>query len=382
LLAYVGLTAAHLRNLRGPFAPNLSRHKVPQMSSNLVFDPHLSAEELRGFSRTVAEIEWLLLILVLLYQAVLAPGGETSAALSMAMLFFAAFILGFHYVNFYRKETYWKLAIETWAMIVFITWVLMYTGRLESPLLNLYLLVIITSALTLGKLSTLLQMTLIAACYVWLGHPERIGSLPIIPYLATLATQLAPLLLVAYITTMLSVDIRRAVIQIKLLSEIDDLTGALNMRAFNMVSERVFRQSTRYSHPFSVLMIDSDSLKSVNDAHGHEAGNRLLKMITQSIQDQLRDTDYVARYGGDEFVVLLPETSCSGATGVATRIRQQIEAAALETRTEPVRTTVSIGIACYPDHGGNLDIIMEKADLAMYTSKTSGKNRITVYSGN
>ena len=351
------------------------------MSSNLVFDHHLSAEELRGFSRTVAEIEWLLLILVLLYQAVLAPGGETSAALAMAMLFFAAFILGFHYVNFYRKETYWKLAIETWAMIVFITWALLYTGRLESPLLNLYLLVIITSALTLGKLSTLMQMALIAACYVWLGHPERIGSLPITPYLATLTTQLAPLLLVAYITTMLSADIRRAVIQIKLLSEIDDLTGALNMRAFSMVSERVFRQSTRYSHPFSMLMIDSDSLKSVNDAHGHEAGNRLLKMITQCIQSQLRATDYVARYGGDEFVVLLPETSCSGATEVATRIRQQIEAAALATHTDPVRTTVSIGIACYPDHGSNLDIIMEKADLAMYTSKTGGKNRTTVYGG-
>ncbi len=352
------------------------------MSRNLVFDPHLSAEELRGFSRTVAEIEWLLLILVLLYQAVLAPGGEISAALAMAMFFFAAFIMGFHYANFYRKETYWKLAVETWAMIVFITWALMYTGRLESPLLNLYLLVIITSALTLGKLSTLIQMTLIAACYVWLGYPDHAGSFPITAYLATLATQLSPLFLVAYITTMLSADIRRALMQIKLLSEVDDLTGVLNMRAFNIISERAFRQATRYSHPFSVLMIDSDSLKSINDAHGHEAGNRLLKIIAQSIQGQLRDSDYVARYGGDEFIVLLPETPCSSATGVASRIRQQIESAALATRTEPVNTTVSIGIACYPDHGSNLDIIMEKADIAMYSSKTGGKNRTTVYSVN
>ena len=352
--------------------------KPMRVPSNLVFDPNLSAEELRGFSRTVAEIEWLLLILVLLYQAVLAPGGETSAALAMAMFFFAAFILGFHYANFYRKENYWKLAIEIWAMVVFITWVLTYTGRLESPLLNLYLLVIITGALTLGKLSTLMQMALIAACYVWLGYPVRVG-LSITSYLTTLTTQLAPLLLVAYITTMLSADIRRAMIQIKLLAETDDLTGTLNMRAFNMVSERIFRQSTRYSHPFSVLMIDSDSLKSINDTHGHEAGNRLLKMIAQCIQNQLRDTDYVARYGGDEFVVLLPETPPSGAAGVAARIRQQIESTTLATRTEPVCTTVSIGIACYPDHGSNLEIIMDKADLAMYTSKTGGKNCTTVY---
>ena len=79
-------------------------------STQLIFDPALSAEELRGFSRTVAEIEWLLLILVMLYQVVLAPDEEASAALSMAMFFFAAFVLSFHYANFYRKETHWKIA--------------------------------------------------------------------------------------------------------------------------------------------------------------------------------------------------------------------------------------------------------------------------------
>ena len=99
------------------------------MSSNFIFDPHLSDEELKGFSRTIAEIEWLLLILVLLYQLVLSPDQFASTALSMAMFFYAAFVLLFRYVNFYRREAYWKLAVETSMMIVFITWVLMYTGR-------------------------------------------------------------------------------------------------------------------------------------------------------------------------------------------------------------------------------------------------------------
>jgi len=341
----------------------------------------MSLEELRGFSRTVAEIEWLLLILVLLYQVVLTRDHESSAALSMATFFFAAFVLGFHYLNFHRKETYWKIALETWVMIAFITWVLMYTGRLESPLINLYLLVIITSALTLGKSATLLQMLLIAACYLWLGYPDRNRILNFSTYTTTLVAQLSPLLLVAYVTTMLSADIRRALMQIKFLSETDELTGMYNRRAFTTISERVFKQASRYVRPLTVLMIDSDSLKTVNDAYGHEAGNHLLKLTVQCIQSQLRDADFVARYGGDEFVVLLPETPPRGAVEVANRIRRSVESTPLALKGKKVRTTVSIGIASFPDHGDSLEDILKQADEAMYTSKADGRNRVTVCSG-
>jgi diguanylate cyclase (GGDEF)-like protein len=349
------------------------------MRTELFFDPALSTEELRGFSRTVAEIEWLLLILVMLYQVVLSPDAEVSAALSMAMFFYAAFVLAFRYANFYRKETYWKIALETWVMILFITWVLLYTGGTASPLQNLYLLVVITSALTLGKLATLLEMGLIAACYTWLGYSAGVGNLVSLEYGTVLAAQLAPMLFVAYITTMLSADIRRAYGHMKVLAETDELTGVLNMRAFAAVSERVFRQAERYARPFSVLMIDSDSLKSVNDNYGHEAGNRLLRIMVQCIQNQLRQSDLVARYGGDEFVVLLPETPCSGSVGVAERIRTSIEAALLATRETTVTATVSIGVACYPTHGSDLEGVMDRADQAMYASKSAGKNRTTVF---
>ncbi|HXF67810.1 MAG TPA: GGDEF domain-containing protein [Burkholderiales bacterium] len=350
------------------------------MKTELLFDPALSAEELRGFARTVAEIEWLLLILVLLYQVVLVPGEEASAALAMAMFFFAAFVLAFHYANFYRKETHWKIALETWVMIVFITWVLAYTGGVESPLQNLYLLVIIVSALTLGKLATLLEMALITGCFIWLGSPQRDEEVFSLPFGAQLLAQISPMLLVAYITTMLSADIRRAYGHMKLLAETDELTGVLNMRAFSVISERLFRQAERYARPFSVLMVDSDSLKTVNDTHGHEAGNRLLKMTVQCIQQELRQTDLIARYGGDEFVVLLPETPCSGAMGVAERIRRNIEKTPLATREKRVTATVSIGVACYPNHGSDLESVLEKADQAMYASKAGGKNRITMFS--
>jgi diguanylate cyclase (GGDEF)-like protein len=346
------------------------------MNNSLIFDPTLSDDELRGFSRTVAEIEWLTVVLVLLYQVVYSPGPEASAALALGTVVFGVFVLSFRYLNFYRKESNWKIAIETWVMIAFITYVLTHTGGIDSPLVNLYLLVVITTALTLGKAATLLQMALIAACYVWLA--ERGPDESISVYAARLAAELAPMVLVAYITTMLSSDIRRALVHIKALSDTDSLTGALNLRAFTAIAERVSRQSARYNHPYAIVMLDADSLKAVNDRYGHPAGNRLLQMLVVCIQAQLRETDIVARYGGDEFVLLLPETTAVGAEKVAARIRQRVEAATLATRDQPVSSTVSIGLAAYPEHASDLETVMERADQALYTSKNAGRNRVTV----
>jgi diguanylate cyclase (GGDEF)-like protein len=357
------------------------------MSLIHIFDPVLTAEELRGFTRTVAEIEWLLLILVLLYQVSFPLDHEASAALGMAMFFFAAFVLSFHYANFYRTETHWKITIETAMMIVFVTWVLAYTGGGESPLRDLYILVIVVAALTLGKIVTLAELGLITGCYIWLAYPLEAGDLMTLPYGAKLLAQMAPMLLVAYITSMLSADIRTAYgysyRQLKHLSETDDLTGVMNNRGFALAAKQVFQQAERYARPFSFMMVDSDSLKTVNDTLGHEAGDRLLKLIVQCIQNELRkspmrESDIVARYGGDEFVVLLPETSHTGASGVAERIRKGVEASPIMSHGQSVRATVSIGIASYPIHGVNFESVLEKADQAMYASKAAGKNRVTV----
>src|SRR5690606_39208887 len=105
--------------------------------------------ELRGFSRSVGELEWLLLVLVLLYYV--APGSwiQDAAMVVLGMTAFAGFVLAFRYANFYRRDARWKIAVETLVMIAFITWTLLYTGRTESPLLNLYILVLITAGLTL-----------------------------------------------------------------------------------------------------------------------------------------------------------------------------------------------------------------------------------------
>jgi len=336
----------------------------------------IEQEELRGIARTVAEIEWLLLILALLYQIVEGRSGDNRDAIAIALLPYGAFILGFHYANFYKRESRWKVAIETWVMIGFITWVVWFTGRLQSPLLNLYLLPVITSSLALGKVATLLETGLITACYVLLRDSS--GDVPILSlgYGAELLAGIAPLLLVAYITTMFSADIRFGISKAKLLSETDDLTGLYNMRGFSITLDRAFGQAVRYARPMSIVMIDSDNLKMVNDSYGHEAGNELLRLISQSIKRELRTSDVVARYGGDEFVALLPDTNNVGAGEVAERIRAGIAGTPLQMRGEDVPITVSVGVATYPDHGRSIDVVMQRADSAMYGAKKRGKNQV------
>ncbi len=339
----------------------------------------IEEEELRGVSRTVAEIHWLLLILVLLY---LVFGGasddaEARAAVSMGLFFYAAIVMGFRYANFYRRETRWKIAIETWAMIAVITWVLEYTGGLASPLVSAYLLAVITSALTLGKLTTLINVALIASCYLFLAAVPETFFTP--QFVGIFAGQLAPVLLVAYITTMFSAAIRYGLAKAKLLSESDELTGLFNTRGFAIAANRLFAQAVRYDRPASVLMIDVDGLKTVNDRFGHDAGNRLLRHAANAIHGELRSTDVAGRYGGDEFIVLLPETPAKGALDVAERIHVAVRSRPLEFDGSRAECSVSIGLACFPEDGRTLDTLASRADRALYRATEGGRNQVVRY---
>ena len=338
----------------------------------------IEQEELRGISRTVAEIHWLLLILVLLYLMFGGVAKENEPAISSSLFFYAALVMAFRYANFFRTESRWKIAVETWAMIAVITWALWFTGRLQSPLLNAYLLVVITSALTLGKLTTLIEVALIAACYVFLAGASFV-ELVSLAFVGALAAQFAPVVLVAYITTMFSADIRYVLQRAKLLSELDDLTALYNTRGFAIAADRLFGQALRYARPASMLMIDLDNLKAVNDSHGHEAGNRLLRHAANALRAELRYTDLPARYGGDEFIVLLPETPPRGALDVAERIRKAVADRPLDMDVGKINSSVSIGVACFPDDGRTLDALATRADRALYEAKQKGRNCVVRY---
>ena len=336
--------------------------------------------ELTGFSRSITEIEWLLLILVLLYYVLPGIEIENPYGIVVSMVIFAAFTLSFHYINFFTLPARWKLAIETWVMILFLTWVLWNTGKADSPLLNLYILVIVASALTLGKLITLLELALIAAVYFYLNY--YLGTVDIFSLtgFSDFMTRFVPFIIIAYVTTMLAADIKRSKDMLRLLSETDEMTSLFNKRSFNETLSKEMKKAARYSRRFSILLIDADNLKDVNDSHGHGAGDQLIKVLANTLRECLRTSDVIARIGGDEFVVLLPEADHKHARDAAERVRSASANTSFDRDGEKVSMTVSIGIASYPDDGEGLEEIMENADRALYKSKKSGRNRVTPYS--
>ena len=340
--------------------------------------PDLETPELKEFSRTVAHIDWLLVILVLVYHLLQGTTGDSSIAIYGGLIVFAGVIVGLHHLDLVRHRSRRLLAVETWIMIAFITWMIYHTGQLHSPLLNLYLLPIVTSALTLGPKWTLLSFGLIAACYTLVGFATDDTFLSTLSA-DTFAAELAPMLLVAYMTTMFSSDILNAMAKIKLISQTDELTGIYNVRAFNHIAERDFGLAQRYKRPMSVMMVDSDNLKNVNDNFGHDAGNQLIRHIVHCIRSEMRSTDVVARYGGDEFICLLPETGSAAAALVAERIRQRIATEPARVGDSPVMGSVSIGVATLPDHGATFEALAKNADRALYLSKARGRNRVTVF---
>lgn len=333
--------------------------------------------ELRGFSRTIAELEWLILILVLLYFVIPSTLIVDKWGLTLAMLVFAAFIISFRYSKLLTEETRWKLAIETWAIVIFITWSVHNTGGIESPLLNLYLLVIMFSALTLGKGISLLVFLSITLVYFYLGQKFYAEKAFSYGDFGAVMILFCPYLIAGYVTTLLAADVQNAREGLAHLSNTDDLTGLKNRRAFENEFSIEVKKAIRYKRPFAVMMLDADDLKLANDQYGHGVGDKLIKSLAQVLQDSVRETDILARYGGDEFVVMLPETNDETAIEIAERIREAVENTSFSTDGNRVSSTLSIGIACYPADSEKTEEIIKIADKALYESKHRGKNTIT-----
>ena len=158
----------------------------------------------------------------------------------------------------------------------------------------------------------------------------------------------------------------------------DQLTGAFNRRAYDKRIEEEMQRFLRYKTCFSLLIIDADKFKNINDKYGHAIGDKCLQEIIKRSIPLLRKNDMLARYGGEEFAVIMPETDCEGAKNAAEKIRQTIEKIEFIYKKEKVKVTVSIGIAQSKPEDTNHQQIFERADIAVYKAKEQGRNRVLV----
>ncbi len=160
----------------------------------------------------------------------------------------------------------------------------------------------------------------------------------------------------------------------------DPLTGLFNQSYFLEIASQELQRARRYEHPFSLLLMDIDHFRFINETYGHSIGDEVLRAVSSTLHSSLRVVDILARFGGEEFVLLLPETGLNEALGVAGRLLYTLRATPAETSSGAIPVTMSIGVAgLVSEDGITLDKLLERADKALYQSKKNGRNRVTVW---
>lgn len=174
------------------------------------------------------------------------------------------------------------------------------------------------------------------------------------------------------------VDQVRTTERLLTLAMTDPLTGILNRRHYLSASTAELSRVKRYGFPLTVLMIDIDNFKAVNDTYGHGVGDIVIRTIASTCRTALRLPDILARYGGEEFVVTMPQTAEPEAKRVAERLRESLSEAEIDTKDGKLKVTVSIGLAQWITSDNSIKDTIERADQALYAAKRAGKNRVTV----
>ncbi|MBE9221794.1 diguanylate cyclase [Cyanobacterium stanieri LEGE 03274] len=173
-------------------------------------------------------------------------------------------------------------------------------------------------------------------------------------------------------------QLKKALVDLEKLATTDELTQISNRRHFLNLANREFNRAKRQNIFFSMIILDIDYFKNINDSYGHPVGDIAIKLVAQKCQQSIRGEDLCARWGGEEFIVVVYDALIDEAKHVANRIREKIAEIALPIDDEQFKITVSVGIAQYQDTDQNIDQIVSRADRALYRAKNHGRNRIVL----
>ena len=162
------------------------------------------------------------------------------------------------------------------------------------------------------------------------------------------------------------------------LARTDVLTGLNNRRSFFEMGEMILKNTKRYGHSLSVVMLDIDNFKSINDTYGHAKGDTVLKSIAKSLSQGVRGSDFIARVGGEEFAIILQETNLTSAQELIERLRAAIELTNISIESQDLNVTASFGIAQFEAENDDFDKLLSKADIALYQAKKGGRNKVVI----
>ena len=283
---------------------------------------------------------------------------------NVVMSLYAVEILGFMWHAQRQPHVPWRRHLTMWVDIAAASFSALADATLSTPAFLVFLMVILGNGMRYGLKSfgeAAIGSFAASIVIIWLRLPDYLAifSVSAIFFLVFCAI----IVLYAY---SLTAKIERARAKLAHERNIDALTGVLNRRALNERVTQLCQSSTGHGREAVVLFADLDGFKNVNDTHGHHVGDRVLVAVAERIRESVRSLDVVARYGGDEFLLILPNASPEGGEVVARRIRRAINEWA---QTNRIEFNVSIGIGHYPSHGSDLESVIASVDKAMYRSK-------------
>ena len=300
---------------------------------------------------------------------------ETQLAIFALLAFAGIFVLVVHDLLPPRSLGTAKFVVEGSVAITFATLLVLLTGAENSPFFFTFPLIVGGAALVVSPRITFALAAIASLGYIFATAVP--GSGPVEPVtVAKVGINLTALVLLAYVATVIAREQRVARDAAVRLSTVDPLTNLFNRTFFFAAVDREIARSLRSTRGFCLLMMDLDELKLINDRYGHFFGDQVIRGVGEVIQSGVRKIDTAARYGGDEFVVLLPETDPTGAWVLAEKVRIGVTELEIQVAGARIPVSISVGVVNFPDDGQTSDALMISADQAMYASKRAGKNRV------